>query len=120
MELDLRKLRDENNLKQSELANILGVKQPYISSIERGRYEISKEILERLKERFPEIQNIKTNIREKEVITVDESEAKNLMNIIAEQLQRIKEKDEQISRLLTLIEDCQQKITQLQNDIRGK
>ena len=120
MELDLRKLRDENNLKQSELADILGVKQPYISSIERGRYEISSEILERLKEHFPDIQHIKTDAREKEVITVDESDAKNLLKIIAEQLQRIKEKDEQISRLLTLVEDCQQRITQLQNDISDK
>lgn len=120
MELDLRKLRDENNLKQSELADILGVKQPYISSIERGRYEISHEILERLKDKFPDIQEIKTHSEKKEIITIDESEAKNLLNIIAEQLQRIKEKDEQISRLLSMVEDCQQRITQLQDDISNK
>jgi transcriptional regulator with XRE-family HTH domain len=117
MELDLRKLRDEKNLKQSELADILGVKQPYISSIERGRYEISHEVLERLKDKFPDIKDIKTDYGESKVIMIDESEAKNLLNIIAEQLQRIKEKDEQISRLISMVEDCQQRIAKLQNDI---
>lgn len=120
MELDIRKLRDENKLKQSELAEILGVKQPYISSIERGRYEISDEILERLKDKFPDIQNIKIDKGEKEITTIDDSEAKKLLAIIAEQLQRIKEKDEQISRLLKMVEECQHKITQLQEENYSK
>lgn len=115
MELDLRKLRDEKHLKQSELAEILGVKQPYISSIERGRYEISHEVFERLKERFPDIQVDTSEKIEKEIIITDDTEDKNLLNIIAEQLQRIKEKDAQISRLLSMIELCQNKIEQLQS-----
>ncbi len=41
--IDLQRFRKENNIKQSEICEILGVKQPYISAIERGVRPLNEE-----------------------------------------------------------------------------
>ena len=48
----IRELREEQNLKQSELAEILGVRQNTLSTWETGRYEPDNEMLQRIAEYF--------------------------------------------------------------------
>lgn len=48
----IRELREEQNLKQSELAKILGVRQNTLSTWETGRYEPDNEMLQKIAEYF--------------------------------------------------------------------
>jgi transcriptional regulator with XRE-family HTH domain len=112
MEIDLRKLRNAKSLKQSELADILGVKQPYISSIESGRIHISDDVYQRLKYKFPDFEQFIFKNGDSDTYCIPETEANKLMELIMQQLERMKEKDEQISRLLKIVEDCQKKLSE--------
>lgn len=48
----IRKIREESNLTQKELANVLSVSTILISMIETGQKEISKNFIEKLSEKL--------------------------------------------------------------------
>lgn len=48
----IRELREEKNLKQAELAEILGIRQNTLSTWETGRYEPDNEMLQRISDYF--------------------------------------------------------------------
>lgn len=50
--IDLKKLRRERKITQKELAQAMGIAQPYLSHIETGRIKLSARRLERLRELF--------------------------------------------------------------------
>lgn len=53
--IDLQRFRKEHNIKQSEISEILGVKQPYVSAIERGVRPLNEEQFRLLYNRFGDI-----------------------------------------------------------------
>ena len=53
--IDLKRLRRDKNIKQNQLAELLGVGQSLISSIERGTRNISTEIYHKLAELYPDL-----------------------------------------------------------------
>ncbi|MFS0491932.1 helix-turn-helix domain-containing protein [Leadbetterella byssophila] len=53
--LDLKRFRLDKNLKQYELANLLGVGQSLISAIENGTRNISNEVFTRLKNLYSDV-----------------------------------------------------------------
>lgn len=109
MDLNIRKLRSDNKLKQSDLAKILGVGQPLISSIESGRFKISKEVLEKVREHFPDFEQYISSETIQKIMATGELNNKKLLDIVFEQMERIKEKDRQISTLLKMIDECNRK-----------
>ena len=50
---DLKQFRIDNNLKQSDLREILSCTQPTISQIENGRIPMPANFLKRLKDKYP-------------------------------------------------------------------
>lgn len=53
--IDLQKFRKDKNIKQSEICEVLGVKQPYISAIERGVRPLNEEQFRLLYNRYGDI-----------------------------------------------------------------
>lgn len=53
--IDLQRFRKEKNIKQTEIAEVLGVKQPYISAIERGARPLNEEQFRLLYNRYGDI-----------------------------------------------------------------
>lgn len=53
--IDLKRFRKENNIKQQEICDVLGVKQPYVSAIERGTRPLNEEQFRLLYNRFGDI-----------------------------------------------------------------
>ncbi|MDE6235359.1 MAG: helix-turn-helix transcriptional regulator [Muribaculaceae bacterium] len=50
--INLRALRTSQNIKQAELAEILGVAAPYLSEIERGKRPVSDKVYQVMVEKF--------------------------------------------------------------------
>lgn len=97
---DLKKFRTDKDLKQSDLAEIIGVKQAYISEIEKGKKPLSKDAEEILTKRFPDFQDY----RNSEVVQ-EESIVSKLIQVINSQQVNISKRDEQIDRLISLLEN---------------
>lgn len=99
-EFSLQKLRVSKRLKQSELGEILGIKQSYISDLEGGKKKLTPELLDLIKEKFGDIE---------EYYFENENETKkNLetaLEIINKQLEVIQEKDRQLERFIILLEN---------------
>lgn len=55
--IDLKRFREENNIKQKELATILGIPQPYISAIERGERPLNFEKYKKLLAHYGDLIN---------------------------------------------------------------
>lgn len=53
--IDIKRFRKEQNVSQSELCEVLNVKQPYISAIENGKRPLSEEKLSLLYKRYGDI-----------------------------------------------------------------
>lgn len=53
--IDLKKFRIENNIKQSEISQILGIAQPYISAIESGKRPLNEEKFKILLDHYGDI-----------------------------------------------------------------
>lgn len=105
---NLKRFRTDNNLKQSELADILGVKQAYVSEIEKGRKPLSKDAEEILSMRFSDFQSYRTDESEQEVSVVSK-----LIHVIKSQQENISKRDEQIDKLISLLEKA------IENQISG-
>lgn len=100
LEFNVQKFRTSKKLKQSEFGEILGIKQSYVSDIESGRKKITQDILNKLTEKFGDISEYYEDQTENEISTL-----KSALEIINKQIDSIKTKDEQINRLITLLEN---------------
>lgn len=72
--IDLKLFRKEQNISQAELCSVLGVKQPYISSIENGNRPLNEEKFALLYKHYGNI-ILNYKIDEKPLILLDEVEA---------------------------------------------
>lgn len=99
-EFSLQKLRVSKRLKQSELGEILGIKQSYISDLEGGKKKLTPELLDLIKEKFGDIEEF--------YVESEDETKKNLetaLGIINKQLEILQEKDRQLERFITLLEN---------------
>lgn len=53
--IDIKRFRKDQNIPQSEIINILGVSQPYVSAVENGKRPLSKEGLEKLHNHYGDV-----------------------------------------------------------------
>jgi transcriptional regulator with XRE-family HTH domain len=95
--LELKQIRLENGLKQSDIAELLGIKQSYVSDMEKGKKPISKNAADIITKKFgkTEVQNIDLGTN----MTIEIA-----ISIIKQQSDSLTIKDEQISRLISIIE----------------
>jgi len=98
--LELKSLRLQNGLKQSDIADLLGIKQSYVSDMENGRKPISKTTETVLMDKF---QIKQSTVLEPE--PVYETSISSALRIIQQQADSLATKDEQINRLITLLEN---------------
>lgn len=95
---DLKRFRSDNGLKQSDLADILGVKQAYISEIEKGKKPLSKEAETLLTNKFPSFGEYIGSEQENDIVD-------KLIQVVLLQQDSIAKRDEQVDRLITLLEN---------------
>jgi transcriptional regulator with XRE-family HTH domain len=95
--LDLKRLRTDNSLNQSDLVKLLGVKQSYVSDLEQHKKPISAEHLTKLRSRFEDIDSYFYEEAE-----IDYSN--DFISIMKLQAESLHKKDEQMDRLITIIE----------------
>ena len=111
-QLDLQKIRKEHKVTQQRLAELTKYPQSFISQIERGRVDAPQKFLDKLSELL--------GINDFEpYLLPDKAEVKEVQ-APAEPKQETKKDEEQstISRLLDMLERRDQRITELENEIR--
>lgn len=111
-QLDLQKIRKEHKVTQQRLAELTKYPQSFISQIERGRVDAPQKFLDKLSELL--------GINDFEpYLLPDKAEVKEVQ-VPAEPKQETKKDEEQstISRLLDMLERRDQRITELENEIR--
>lgn len=96
--VDLKLFREENNLKQVEVADYLGVSIGFISQIERKKARLSK-----LQEKSL-INNDRGWIVDGAEIAEVESQSSDWPAIVADLSAKVGEQNKQIDRLLTIVE----------------
>lgn len=101
--IDLKLFRKQNGLNQVQAANYFSCDQSFISQIENGKSKIPDDFIVK-------ILNDNTIIKDAlvEVESNDEVESarnRQLIEIINKQIESIKTKDEQINRLISLLEN---------------
>ena len=85
MEFSVHKFRASKKLKQSELGEILGVKQSYVSDIEVGRKKMPQELIDKLAEKFGDMSEFYEAKSENEVSALSIA-----LEIITKQIEIIK------------------------------
>ena len=100
LEFNVQKFRNSKKLKQSEFGEILGIKQSYVSDIESGRKKITQDLLNKLTEKFGDISEYYEDKTENEISTL-----KSALEIINKQIESIRTKDEQINKLINILEN---------------
>ncbi len=101
--VDLKLFRKQNGLNQVQAANYFSCDQSFISQIENGKSKVPDDFIAKI------LQD--NSIRKDALIEVeskDEIESqrnKQLIEIINIQVESLKTKDEQINRLITLLEN---------------
>lgn len=98
---NLQKLRTEKKLKQSDIADLLGCKQSNISAIENNGKNPTDEQLQILINNFGE-EYIMSLFEETQSQT---SEFNSMLEIMKLQADSINKKDDQLSKLITIIEN---------------
>ena len=105
--VDLKQFREANNLKQSEVADYLGVKTAFFSAMERGRSKLPKKYIDLLinNDRGWQIIGIDTyNNKVAEPQAPYGSSSQNWPSIVADLSAKIGEQNSQIDRLLSIVE----------------
>ncbi len=93
--IDLKRFRTEQNISQAEICAILGVKQPYISSIENGKRPLNDEKFSLLYNHFGDI-ILKYKTSERPIVLIDEIESSlhpEALKILRERLDKSKDTD---------------------------
>lgn len=96
---DIRRFRVDKGIKQSELADILSVTQPYISEVEKGKKPLSKEAEEIILSMYPDFLTYKAEEEQSDDLV------SNLIKIVDKQAEMLKQKDLQVERLIKLLEN---------------
>jgi len=98
--IDLKKFRKDNGLKQSDVALYFACDQSFISQIENGKSKIPDSYISKI------LADNSINKDSLECIEdlEDESNIGKLINIMQKQVDSLSIKDEQINRLITIIE----------------
>lgn len=93
--IDLKRFRTEQNISQAEICAILGVKQPYISSIENGKRPLNDEKFSLLYNHFGDI-ILKYKTSERPIVLIDEIESSlhpEALKMLRERLDKSKDTD---------------------------
>lgn len=96
--IDLKLFREENNLKQGEVADYLGVSIGFISQIERKKAKLSRAQEKSL------VNNDRGWIVEGAEMVEAESQPSDWPAIFADLSAKVGEQNKQIDRLLTIVE----------------
>ncbi|MEI6755027.1 MAG: helix-turn-helix transcriptional regulator [Paludibacter sp.] len=106
---ELKKLRIKEGLKQSDIALILGIKQSYVSDMEQNKKPISKEVIKKLNNHFgltySETEHQQTFVSEPFQQNIAPTNIETAFDIMRKQADSLATKDEQINRLITLLEN---------------
>lgn len=106
--IELKNLRLSNSMKQSEMASIIGIEQSYFSDIERGKKPIPKEAVIKLNNHFgSSFSTIEINntISEQNPEYIKLTETEQFLYIMKKQADSLARKDEQLDRLISLLEN---------------
>lgn len=77
--IDLKRFRTENNIKQEEICQLLGVSQPYISNMEKGNRPLNEEKFSILYNHYGDI-ILKYKIDERPIIISNGEQIKNKLD----------------------------------------
>lgn len=106
---ELRNLRIKERLKQSDIALILDIKQSYVSDMEKNKKPISTETIKKLNNHFgltySETEQQKTIVSEPSQPIKGLTNIESAFEIMRKQADSLAAKDEQINRLITLLEN---------------
>lgn len=113
-QIDLKKLRTDKKITQAYLGELFGCNQNFISDIENGKKTLPPDKFEILKEKFGDISAYITNkdqamLAEGNNIIQQSGKGNNITqqadgNTVNRFISLLEKKDEQIDRLLTIIE----------------
>ena len=128
--IDLKLFRRDNGIRQSELCELLGVKQSYISLMERGVRPVNREKFEILRNHYGEIVNdyhekykqvnkIPSEEIESKETTLTENEKAILMQLLAEKDRVIDLLNEKYNGLAEKYEVMLGKIAQLEQKLNN-
>ena len=99
--LELKRIRLDNNLKQSDIADLLDVKQSYVSDMEKGKKPISRSAEKIITEKYGAV----SIVASEPLPEYSTSNIEKALKIISMQSESLSIKDEQINRLITLLEN---------------
>jgi transcriptional regulator with XRE-family HTH domain len=105
---NLQKLRIEKGLTQKDAAILLGCKQPNISAIENSGKNPTPEQVEILISKYGEgyVMSLYDNLREElDIKSQNELNLESAFQIMKKQAESLNKKDEQIDRLISLLEN---------------
>lgn len=112
--IDLKRFRAENKLTQVEIAELFGCNQSFISDIENGKKALPSDKLAVLKEKYGDItkyitQEVQSQIADGSSIIQQSAKGNNITqrtdgNTVNKFISLLEKKDEQIDRLISIIE----------------
>lgn len=107
--LELKNLRLSNQMKQSDMAKIIGIEQSYFSDMERGKKPIPKDTVLKINKHFglsySTIEIIQAITSEPQPECKKQSQIEQFLELMQKQADSLSKKDEQIDRLITLLEN---------------
>ncbi len=92
--IDIKSFRTDNNISQSEICTVLGIKQPYLSAIENGKRPLNDEKFTLLYNQYGD-KLMKYKTTERPILLIDEAEKSlhpNFQKYLCDKLKQIETK----------------------------